>query len=36
MSEHTIVGEHRNANLDMDRLLAQVAGEDKDDRRGAA
>jgi len=36
MSEHTIVGEHRNANLDMDRLLAQVAGEDKDDKRGAA
>jgi len=33
MSEHTIVGEHRNAGLDMDRLLAQVAGED---RRGAA
>ena len=33
MSEHTIVGEHRNADLDMDRLLAQVAGED---RRGAA
>ncbi|MEO3388505.1 sugar ABC transporter ATP-binding protein [Mesorhizobium sp. CAU 1741] len=33
MSEHTIVGEHRNADLDMDRLLAQVAGEDL---RGAA
>ena len=33
MSEHTIVGEHRNADLDMDRLLAQVAGEDI---RGAA
>ncbi|MGQ2905673.1 MAG: sugar ABC transporter ATP-binding protein [Neoaquamicrobium sediminum] len=33
MSEHTIVGEHRNAGLDMDRLLAQVAGEDI---RGAA
>ena len=33
MSEHTIVGEHRNAGLDMDRLLAQVAGEDL---RGAA
>ena len=33
MSEHTIVGEHRNADLDMDRLLAQVAGEDM---RGAA
>ncbi len=26
MSEHTIVGEHRNKNLDMDRLLADVAG----------
>ncbi len=26
MSEHTIVGEHRNNNLDMDRLLADVAG----------
>lgn len=33
MSEHTLVGEHRNSDLDMDRLLAQVAGEDK---RGAA
>ena len=33
MSEHTIVGEHRNAGLDMDRLLAQVAG---DGIRGAA
>ncbi len=33
MSEHTLVGEHRNADLDLDRLLAQVAGEDK---RGAA
>lgn len=27
MSEHTIVGEHRNADLDTERLLAQVAGE---------
>lgn len=26
MSEHTIVGEHRNADIDLDRLLAQVAG----------
>lgn len=26
MSEHTIVGEHRNERLDMDRLLAEVAG----------
>ncbi|MGB3500769.1 MAG: sugar ABC transporter ATP-binding protein [Mesorhizobium sp.] len=26
MSEHTIVGEHRNERLDMDRLLADVAG----------
>ncbi len=33
MSEHTIVGEHRNEGLDMDRLLAQVAGEPM---RGAA
>jgi simple sugar transport system ATP-binding protein len=33
MSEHTIVGEHRNADLDMDKLLAQVAG---DVMRGAA
>ena len=27
MSEHTIVGEHRNAGIDMDRLLAEVAGQ---------
>lgn len=26
MSEHTIVGEHRNERLDMDRLMAEVAG----------
>ena len=26
MSEHTIVGEHRNERLNMDRLLAEVAG----------
>jgi len=26
MSEHTIVGEHRNADIDLDRLLAEVAG----------
>ncbi|RVD51987.1 sugar ABC transporter ATP-binding protein, partial [Mesorhizobium sp. M8A.F.Ca.ET.023.02.2.1] len=26
MSEHTIVGEHRNADVDLDRLLAEVAG----------
>jgi simple sugar transport system ATP-binding protein len=26
MSEHTIVGEHRNADVDMERLLADVAG----------
>jgi len=25
MSEHTIVGEHRNERLDIDRLLAEVA-----------
>jgi len=33
MSEHTIVGEHRNCDVDMDRLLADVAGGDL---RGAA
>ncbi|MGO4838196.1 ATP-binding cassette domain-containing protein, partial [Rhizobiaceae sp. 2RAB30] len=27
MSEHTIVGEHRNAGIDMERLLAEVAGQ---------
>ncbi len=27
MSEHTIVGEHRNAEIDMDRLLAEIAGQ---------
>ena len=27
MSEHTIVGEHRNADVDIDRLLAEVAGQ---------
>lgn len=26
MSEHTIIGEHVNRDIDMDRLLAQVAG----------
>ncbi|WP_265515864.1 sugar ABC transporter ATP-binding protein [Nitratireductor luteus] len=26
MSEHTLVGEHRNENVDMERLLADVAG----------
>lgn len=26
MSEQTIVGEHRNADIELDRLLAQVAG----------
>ena len=26
MSEQTIVGEHRNADVDIDRLLAEVAG----------
>ncbi|MEI9405376.1 sugar ABC transporter ATP-binding protein [Mesorhizobium argentiipisi] len=26
MSEHTIVGEHRNDDIDLDRLLAEVAG----------
>lgn len=33
MSEHSIVGEHRNERLDMDRLLAEVAGSAT---RGAA
>jgi simple sugar transport system ATP-binding protein len=27
MSEHTIVGEHRNTEVDMDRLLAEIAGQ---------
>jgi simple sugar transport system ATP-binding protein len=27
MSEHTIVGEHRNGSIDMDGLLAEVAGK---------
>ena len=27
MSEHTIVGEHANAGIDMERLLADVAGQ---------
>jgi simple sugar transport system ATP-binding protein len=27
MSEHTLVGEHRNAELDIDRLLAEIAGQ---------
>ncbi|MET3926772.1 sugar ABC transporter ATP-binding protein [Devosia sp. 2618] len=27
MSEHTLVGEHRNAEIDMDRLLAEIAGQ---------
>jgi len=26
MSEQTIVGQHRNADVDLDRLLAEVAG----------
>lgn len=26
MSEHTIVGEHRNAGIDTERLLAEIAG----------
>lgn len=33
MSEHTIVGEHRNADVDIDRLLAEIAGQHL---RGAA
>lgn len=27
MSEHTIVGEHRNVDVDIDRLLHQIAGQ---------
>jgi simple sugar transport system ATP-binding protein len=27
MSENTIVGEHRNADIDIDRLLHQIAGQ---------
>ncbi|HEV7317434.1 MAG TPA: sugar ABC transporter ATP-binding protein [Ensifer sp.] len=27
MSEHTIVGEHRNADIDVDRLLSEIAGQ---------
>lgn len=27
MSEHTLVGEHRNAEIDIDRLLAEIAGQ---------
>lgn len=27
MSEHSIVGEHRNSQIDMDRLLAEIAGQ---------
>ncbi len=27
MSEHTLVGEHRNANINVDRLLAEIAGQ---------
>jgi simple sugar transport system ATP-binding protein len=27
MSEHTIVGEHRNQGVDIDRLLAEIAGQ---------
>ena len=33
MSEHSIVGEHRNADVDIDRLLAEIAGRAQ---RGAA
>ncbi len=27
MSEHTLVGEHRNADVNVDRLLAEIAGQ---------
>ncbi len=33
MSEHAIVGEHRNTEVDIDRLLAEIAGQSQ---RGAA
>ena len=33
MSEHSIVGEHRNADVDIDQLLAEIAGQA---RKGAA
>ncbi len=36
MSEHTIVGEHVNAGIDMERLLAEVAGQRARERRMAA
>ncbi len=29
MSEHTLVGEHRNGELDMERLLGEIAGENR-------
>ncbi|WP_108398973.1 sugar ABC transporter ATP-binding protein [Devosia submarina] len=29
MSEHTIVGEHRNSNVDVTQLLAEIAGQHK-------
>jgi simple sugar transport system ATP-binding protein len=29
MSEHTIVGEHRNENLDVDAMLAEIAGQQR-------
>jgi len=31
MSEHTTVGEHRNGAVDMDRLLAEIAGQTNQD-----
>ena len=27
MSEQTIVGEHRNADIDVERLLSEIAGQ---------
>lgn len=29
MSEHTIVGEHRNGEVDFDRLLSEIAGQNR-------
>jgi simple sugar transport system ATP-binding protein len=36
MAEHTIVGEHRTANIDIDLVMAQIAGQTtKTDRQQA-
>ncbi|MGH6809894.1 MAG: ATP-binding cassette domain-containing protein, partial [Ensifer adhaerens] len=33
MSEHTIVGEHRNASVDVERLLQEIAGQHHQQRQ---